>query len=215
VVDIIVDSPDHTTLEAALTAANLVETLQGDGPFTVFAPTDAAFAALPEGTVEALLADIPALTNILTYHVVGAKAMSSSLSNEQKIVTVQGEEVIVTINNDGVFINNAKVTVADLEAQNGVVHVIDAVLIPTTTNISRMDEVTFEIYPNPATDYFRINSNVGVESLIIRDIAGRLVTQKNNLSSSERIELNGFKTGMYFVTMKNGNSVSTKKLIVR
>jgi uncharacterized surface protein with fasciclin (FAS1) repeats len=215
VVDIIVNSDAHTTLEAAVVAAGLVETLQGEGPFTVFAPTDAAFAALPAGTVEALLADIPALTNILTYHVVGAKAMSTSLSNGQKIVTVQGKEVTVTINEEGVFINNAKVTVADLEAENGVVHVIDAVLVPTTTSISTLDDVTFDIYPNPASDYIRINSNIGVESLIIRDIAGRVVTQKNNLSSSERIELNGFKSGMYLVTMKIGNIVSTRKLIVR
>ncbi len=132
VADIIVNSENHTTLEAAVVAAGLVETLQGEGPFTVFAPTDAAFAALPAGTVEALLADIPALTNILTYHVAGAKAMSSDLSDGQKIVTVQGKEVTVTINEDGVFINNAKVTVADLEAENGVVHVIDAVLLPPT-----------------------------------------------------------------------------------
>ncbi|MGE0021297.1 MAG: fasciclin domain-containing protein [Draconibacterium sp.] len=215
VVDIVVNSENHNTLEAAVVAAGLVETLQGAGPFTVFAPTDAAFAALPAGTVEALLADIPALTNILTYHVVGAKAMSSSLSNGQMIVTVQGKEVTVTINENGVFINNAKVTVADIEAENGVVHVIDAVLIPTTTAISTLDEISFDIYPNPASDYIRINSNNAVESLIIRDIAGRVVTQKNNLSSSERIELTGFKSGMYLVTMKNGNSVSTKKLIVK
>ena len=94
-------------------------------------------------------------------------------------------------------------------------HVIDAVLIPTTTSISRLDEITFDIYPNPASDYIRINSNVGVESLIIRDITGRVVTEMNNISSSERIDLSGFKTGMYLVAIKNGNSVSTKKLIVR
>lgn len=215
VVDIIVNSDSHNTLEAAVIAAGLVDDLHGDGPFTVFAPTDAAFAALPAGTLEALLNDIPALTNILTYHVVGAKALSSDLSNGQKIVTVQGKEVTVTINNDGVFINNAKVTVADIEAENGVVHVIDAVLIPATTNISELNDITFDIYQNPASDYIRINSNVGIESLVIRDIAGRVVTQMNNISSSERIDLNGFKTGMYLVTMKNGNSVSTKKLIVR
>ena len=215
VVDIVVNSDAHNTLEAAVVAAGLVETLQGAGPFTVFAPTDGAFAALPAGTVEALLNDIPALTNILTYHVVGAKAKSTDLSDGQKIVTVQGKEVTVTINDEGVFINNAKVTVADIEAENGVVHVIDAVLIPTTTGISGLKEITMDIYPNPATDYIRINSNVGIESLIIRDVTGRVVTQMNNLSSSERIDLNGFKTGMYLVTMKNGNSVSTKKLIIR
>jgi hypothetical protein len=141
--------------------------------------------------------------------------MSASLSDGQEIKTVQGQNITVTINDDGVFINNAKVTVVDLEAANGVVHVIDAVLIPTTTSISSLDELTFEIYPNPATDYIRINSNIGVESLIITDIAGRVVTQMNNLSLSSRIELNGFKSGIYLVKMKNGNSVSTKKLIVK
>ena len=129
VVDIVVGSEDHTTLTAAVTAADLVETLQGAGPFTVFAPTDAAFAALPDGTVEALLNDIPALTNILLYHVVGSKAMSIDLSDEMEIETLSGDIVTVTING-GVFINDAKVTIADIEAENGVVHVIDAVLIP-------------------------------------------------------------------------------------
>ena len=78
-----------------------------------------------------------------------------------------------------------------------------------------LDELSFTIYPNPATDYIRINSNIGVENLIIRDIAGRVVIEKNNLSSSERIELGGFKSGIYLVTMKKGNSVTTQKLIVR
>jgi uncharacterized surface protein with fasciclin (FAS1) repeats len=216
VADIVINSANHNTLEAAVVAAGLVGTLQGDGPFTVFAPTDAAFAALPAGTVEALLKDIPALKNILTYHVVGAKALSSSLKNEQKIVTVQGRKVTVTINANGVFINNAKVTVADIQAENGVVHVIDAVLLPsTTTNISTLDEVKFDIYPNPASEFITINSEKGIESLIIRDIAGRVVNQLYNLSTSERIELNGYKSGMYLVSMKNGNSVSTKKLIIR
>jgi uncharacterized surface protein with fasciclin (FAS1) repeats len=132
VVDVIVNSNDHNTLEAAVVAANLAGTLSGNGPFTVFAPTDAAFAALPEGTVDALLADPSGLlTDILLYHVVGAKAMSTDLSDGQEITTLFGSDVVVTINADGVFINDAKVTVADIEAGNGVVHVIDAVLIPT------------------------------------------------------------------------------------
>jgi uncharacterized surface protein with fasciclin (FAS1) repeats len=131
VADIITGSPDHETLTAAVTAAGLVETLEGEGPFTVFAPTDAAFAALPEGTVESLLEDpTGALTDILLYHVVGARALSSDLSDGQEIETVYGDNITVTINNDGVFINGAQVTVADIEAENGVVHVIDAVLIP-------------------------------------------------------------------------------------
>ena len=131
VVDIIVNSPDHDTLEAAVLAAGLEGALSGDGPFTVFAPTDAAFAALPAGTIEALLNDIPTLTSILTYHVAGVNALSTDLSDGQIIETLNGNTVTVTINTNGVFINNAQVTVADIVADNGVVHVIDAVLIPS------------------------------------------------------------------------------------
>ena len=119
-------------MEAAVIAAGLVETLQGEGPFTVFAPTDAAFAALPEGTVESLLEDPSgALTDILLYHVVAGKAMSTDLSDGQMIETVFGKDIKVTITADGVYINDAMVSVADIEAENGVVHVIDAVLIPS------------------------------------------------------------------------------------
>ncbi|MFM9983664.1 MAG: fasciclin domain-containing protein, partial [Flavobacteriales bacterium] len=131
VVDIIVGSADHDTLEAAVIAAELADDLSGSGPFTVFAPTDAAFAALPAGTIDALLADPTGdLAQILLYHVVGANALSTSLSDGQVIMTLQGQDVTVTISNGDVFINNAQVTVADLVATNGVVHVIDAVLLP-------------------------------------------------------------------------------------
>ena len=136
VVDIVVNSANHTTLEAAVIAADLAGVLSGTGPFTVFAPTDAAFAALPAGTLDALLADPSGdLTDILKYHVVSGKAMSTSLSNGQEITTLLGDDVVVTINTNGVFINGAKVTVADIEAKNGVVHVIDAVLIPTPATV--------------------------------------------------------------------------------
>jgi uncharacterized surface protein with fasciclin (FAS1) repeats len=132
VVDIIVGSDVHKTLAAAVTAAGLVATLQGEGPFTVFAPTDAAFDALPAGLVDDLLTDPTGdLTQILLYHVVGGKAMSSSLTNNQMVTTVQGQDVTVTINDKNeVFINGAQVIIADIEAKNGVVHVIDAVLVP-------------------------------------------------------------------------------------
>ena len=131
VVDIIVGSEVHTTLAVAVTEAGLVDALMGEGPFTVFAPTDAAFAALPEGTLESLLQEPGGLlTDILLYHVVGAAAMSTGLSNGQTIETLLGQDITVTINDNGVFINNAQVIIADLEAGNGVVHVIDAVLIP-------------------------------------------------------------------------------------
>ena len=132
VVDIIVNSPDHNTLETAVVAADLAGILSGDGPFTVFAPTDAAFAALPTGVLDELLADPSgALTDILLHHVVAGNILSSDLSDGQTATTLFGQGITVTINMDGVFINDAQVTAADVTADNGVVHVIDAVLLPT------------------------------------------------------------------------------------
>ena len=131
VVDIVVNSEDHATLEAAVIAAELADDLSGEGPFTVFAPTDAAFKALPEGTVAALLEDpTGALADILLYHVVGAKAYSKDLSNGQKIATLNGDEIHVKLKDGKAYIDGAMVTAADIKADNGVVHVIDAVITP-------------------------------------------------------------------------------------
>jgi len=132
VVDIAIGSPDHTTLVAAVQAAGLVETLQGDGPFTVFAPTNAAFAALPAGTVEGLLKPEAKgdLTSILTYHVVAGNVMSGDLSDGQMVTTLNGAQLKVTIKDGKVMIGGATVVAADLAGSNGVVHVIDKVLLP-------------------------------------------------------------------------------------
>jgi uncharacterized surface protein with fasciclin (FAS1) repeats len=132
VVDIAVGSPDHTTLVAAVTAAGLVETLSGTGPFTIFAPTNAAFAALPAGTVEDLLKpeNKDKLTSILTYHVVAGNVMSAQLSDGQKVVTLNGQELTVAIKDGVVTINGAKVVAADLAGSNGVIHVVDGVILP-------------------------------------------------------------------------------------
>ena len=129
IVDTAVSAGSFTTLVAAVQAAGLVDTLKGDGPFTVFAPTDDAFAALPEGTIEALLADIEALTAILTYHVVPGAVMSGDLSDGMMAATVNGASV--TIGTDGgVTVDGANVIAADIKASNGVIHVIDAVILP-------------------------------------------------------------------------------------
>lgn len=137
VVDIVVGSEDHNTLEAAVVAAELVDDLQGEGPFTLFAPTDAAFNALPEGTVASLLEDPQgALAEILLYHVVGAEAYSSDLSDGQKIATLNGDEINVKIKDGKAYIDDAMVTVADIKADNGVVHVIDAVITPAPKTAS-------------------------------------------------------------------------------
>jgi uncharacterized surface protein with fasciclin (FAS1) repeats len=134
IVSLAVGNENLSTLVAAVKAAGLVETLQGDGPFTVFAPTNEAFAALPKGTLESLLLpeNKDQLVSILTYHVVGAKVMSTDLSNGQKAKTVEGDEIMVSINKKGVMINDAKVVAADISASNGVVHVIDKVILPPT-----------------------------------------------------------------------------------
>ena len=132
IVDTAIAADDFNTLVAAVQAAGLVETLKGDGPFTVFAPTDAAFAALPPGTVENLLKpeNKDQLTAVLTYHVVSGQFTASDLAGQQRnVATVNGQTVHVDATN-GVKVNSANVTTADITASNGVIHVIDRVLLP-------------------------------------------------------------------------------------
>ncbi|RLJ51789.1 putative surface protein with fasciclin (FAS1) repeats [Litoreibacter meonggei] len=133
IVDTAVAAGSFGTLVAAVQAAGLVDTLKGEGPFTVFAPTDEAFAALPEGTVETLLKpeNKDQLTAILTYHVVAGKVMSGDLSDGMTAATVQGGDVTIKTEG-GVMVNDANVTAADIEASNGVIHVIDKVIMPAS-----------------------------------------------------------------------------------
>jgi len=163
VVDVVVNSENHTTLEAALVAAGLVETLNGDGPFTVFAPTDAAFELLPEGLISELLDDPSGdLTTILTHHVHSGNVLSTNLSNGMMVPTLAGTELTVSIMDGMVQIDNANVSVADIETDNGVVHVIDAVLIPSNLNINDIN-----LYPSQDDYLYSI------------DIMGRKITNIN------------------------------------
>ncbi|MFZ2102049.1 MAG: fasciclin domain-containing protein [Oricola sp.] len=132
IVDTAVGAGNFKTLVAAVQAAGLVDTLKGEGPFTVFAPTDEAFAALPAGTVDDLLKpeNKDKLVAILTYHVVPGKVMSTDLSDDMMAKTVQGGEIKIDLDN-GVMANDAKVVTADIAADNGVIHVIDKVIMPT------------------------------------------------------------------------------------
>ncbi|SDB07353.1 Uncaracterized surface protein containing fasciclin (FAS1) repeats [Bauldia litoralis] len=132
IVDTAVGAGQFETLAAALGAAGLVDTLKGDGPFTVFAPTDAAFAKLPDGTVETLLKpeNKDQLVGILTYHVVPGKVMAADVVKITEAETVNGAEIKVSVDGDTVMINDATVTAADVGASNGVIHVIDTVLLP-------------------------------------------------------------------------------------
>jgi len=134
IVDIAVADGRFETLVAALQAADLAETLAGDGPFTVFAPTDDAFAQLPEGTVEALLADIPALTDILLYHVVSGEVLAEDVVMLEEAETLLGEKVSIRVEGGMVYLNDAQVIITDIIADNGVIHVIDSVLLPPTEN---------------------------------------------------------------------------------
>ena len=132
IVDTAVEAGQFTTLAAALEAAGLVETLKGDGPFTVFAPTDEAFAALPAGTVESLLKpeNREKLTAILTYHVVPGRYAAADVSGMATATTVNGEAVDIRSAGSGVMVDGARVVKADIAASNGVIHVIDKVLMP-------------------------------------------------------------------------------------
>lgn len=130
IVDTAVAAGSFTTLVAAVKAAGLVDTLKGAGPFTVFAPTDDAFKKLPAGTVEGLLADVPKLTQVLTYHVVPGAVMSSDITGPISPATVQGGTLKIDPR-QGVKVNDATVTQADIKADNGVIHVIDTVLLPS------------------------------------------------------------------------------------
>lgn len=125
-----IEAGSFTTLATALQAADLVSVLQGDGPFTVFAPTDEAFSKLPAGTVEALLADKEALTRILTYHVVPGRVTSEAVMNIGAAETVAGLEAQIEVKMGEVYVAGAKIIAADVEASNGVIHVVDAVMMP-------------------------------------------------------------------------------------
>lgn len=131
IVDTAVAAGSFNTLVAAVQAAGLVDTLKGEGPFTVFAPTDEAFAALPAGTVDDLLKpeNKDKLTAILTYHVIAGKVMSTDLKDDMMAATVQGGEVKIDLDN-GPMVNDAKVVTPDIAADNGVIHVIDKVIMP-------------------------------------------------------------------------------------
>ncbi|MDR9417743.1 fasciclin domain-containing protein [Gracilimonas sp.] len=132
IVELAVDTEQLSTLVTAVQAADLVETLQSEGPFTVFAPTNEAFEALPEGVLDMLLKpeNKEMLVSVLTYHVVSGKVMSGDLEDGMKAATVEGSEATIKIGYGNVMVDNATFAAADIEASNGVVHVIDAVILP-------------------------------------------------------------------------------------
>lgn len=206
VVDVIVNSTEHDTLEAAVIAAELADDLSGPGPFTVFAPTDAAFAALPSGTIETLLADpTGTLAQILLYHVVSGQALSTDLSDGQTIATLLGENITVTIGMNGVMINNATVVVADILADNGVVHVIDAVLLPQPSFVSNGETIgSVDVYPNPANDILNVSTNnQGV--IEIYSSEGKLISSTSYSGPNTVVNVEELGRGNYIAIVRNNN----------
>jgi uncharacterized surface protein with fasciclin (FAS1) repeats len=128
IVEIAVGAGSFQTLVTAVQAAGLVETLQGPGPFTVFAPTDEAFAKLPPGTIQTLVQNVPQLTRILTYHVVAGQFLQADLANQEKLISVEGSPLKISTA-DGFEVNNATVVASDIQADNGVIHIVDTVLL--------------------------------------------------------------------------------------
>ena len=218
VVDIIVESEDHTLLEAAVIAAGLADDLSAEGPFTVFAPTDAAVVALTEAleiTADELLA-LPNLADILLYHAVGAEAFSTDLTDGQLIETLQGGSVTVSITADGVFINDAQVTVADLEADNGVVHVIDAVLLPPTVNVAELASFELNIYPNPVHGgTFNVSGawEAGA-SIEVFELTGRKVFETTSTQTTVTVATDGWEAGTYAVRIMDGTRTATRLFLV-
>lgn len=218
VVDIIVNSEDHTLLEAAVGAAGLVEALSGEGPFTVFAPTDAAIVALTEAldiTADDLLA-LPELADILKYHVVGAEAYAADLTDGQSIETLQGSNVTVSITADGVFINDAQVTVADLEADNGVVHVINAVLLPPTTAVNELASFELNIYPNPVHGgTFNVSGAWEAGANIeVFELTGRKVFETTSTQTTVTVSTDGWEAGTYAVRIMDDARTATQLFLV-
>ena len=211
VVDIIVDSPDHTLLELAVGAAGLVEALSGEGPFTVFAPTDAAIVELVTAldiTADELLA-LPELGAILQYHVVGAAALSTDLSDGQLLTTLQGDDVEISIDM-GVMVNDANVVVADLVADNGVVHVIDMVLsLPSGVDQVALADL-FNVFPNPTTDVLRWNG-VAVDRIRVIDTQGRVRLETTNAVGS--LDLSSLENGVFMVVIEADGQRAVKSVL--
>ena len=211
VVDIIVDSPDHTLLELAVGAAGLVGALSGEGPFTVFAPTDAAIVELVTAldiTADELLA-LPELGAILQYHVVGAAALSTDLSDGQLLTTLQGDDVEISIDM-GVMVNDANVVVADLVADNGVVHVIDMVLsLPSGVDQVALADL-FNVFPNPTTDVLRWNG-VAVDRIRVIDTQGRVRLETTNAVGS--LDLSSLENGVFMVVIEADGQRAVKSVL--
>ena len=222
VYDVVVASSDHTTLETAINLADLDETLDGPGTFTLFAPTDAAFSNLPDGLLNSLLGDPSLLGDVLLYHALGDIALSTSLVNGP-VATLFGETVNITVSGSGVMVNNAMVTVADIVTINGVVHVIDAVLVPTTLGVEEIASLnTLSLFPNPAVNQVNLEFDLATSERIAVDVvnlAGQVVKsvefgQRSVGFNRVTFDVNDLAGGFYLVNIQVGADQIAQKLHV-
>ena len=213
VLDVIVQSDNHNILEAAVIAAELDDDLSSNGSFTVFAPTDEAFDALGSVVTDLLSDPTGALADILLYHVVGGKVLSNDLT-AGLVETLNSTNLDVSFDGGNLFINDAQVVIADIVAPNGVVHVIDAVLLPTPSSTSDLRDLGIKIYPNPATDFIQLDGNLDeVESIQIANTQGQIVKQINRLNGNN-INIGALQTGMYFISIHQKNKTGTLRLFI-
>ena len=218
VVDVALSTGVHGTLVAAVIEAELLPALTN--PFatlTVFAPTDDAFvAALGElGLTAAELLDSPDLASILTYHVVNGTVLSTELVNGA-VPTLSGEEVIVNIDM-GAMINSSNVTGPDNETGNGVVHVIDAVLLATYLGVEESDlgDYTLTVYPNPSSDFVKVDTNgTDFNSVIIQDYTGRVVFEQAVSTNTTVLDVHKLASGQYIITLSGDTNKVSEKLLI-
>ena len=211
VADVAISSPVHTSLVAAVIEARLLPALTNPlASLTVFAPTNTAFDNLATalGTNIAGILANPELADILLYHVVGSEVLSTALMNGP-VVTLNGQSVTVNLMS-GVMINTANVVVADLQADNGVVHVLDAVLVPSLANISELSSTNFELSPNPSSDVIKISNFSATEFSIINNNGS--VVKTGNVVNNE-ISVSDLENGTYFLQLSNNEGTYQAKFI--
>lgn len=208
VMEIIAASPSHTILETAIGAASLQSTLENDYFFTVFAPVDNAFGALPAGTVPSLLANPTALTNVLLYHAVGSIVNSTDLVDGQTLTMLQGNDATISINMGGAMINNANIVAADLKAWNGTVHVIDAVLLPPAS-VESLQALNVSAFPNPCSSNIVVQSSENNYELFqVINSAGQMVAQGKLNGKQTVVNTSEFASGVYSIVLEKGARVN-------
>ncbi len=215
IVDLIENSPVHTILNNAIELAGLKPVIRTAGPLTVFAPTDDAFRALAPGVLDALLADpAGALRELLLYHAIPGNRISSTLINGQSEITLKGDPISITVNTEGIFINNAKVIQADVVADNGIVHVLNGVLLPPSSTGNEPNQ-SAKIWPNPFADVFYLSLSEPhdeILSLEILDLEGKVIYRTNNIQANQKFDP-VIQAGMYMLRIQTDRGTKIAKII--